>query len=106
MSNEGQPRGTTGARPIVTGENPSNYVFVDWDVESQGHLLSNSRTAPGRIALFCLDNGFDEFPFGPTCAFVLMRRADDAFDSSEFGGGSRESKVSVRWLNGSGGQGE
>ena len=61
MSNKGQPRRTTGARSIMTSENPSNDVFVDWDVESQGNLLSNSRTAPGGIALFCLDNGFDEF---------------------------------------------
>ena len=62
VSNEGQPGGTTGAsRSIVTGENPSNHVFVDWDVESQGNLLSNSRTAPGGIALLRLDNGFNEF---------------------------------------------
>ena len=45
----------------MTSENPSNYVFVDWDVESQGNLLSNSRTAPSAIALLCLDNGFNEF---------------------------------------------
>ena len=63
VSNEGQPGGTTGVlfRAIVTGENPSDNVFVDWDVESQGNLLSNSRTAPGGIALLCLDNGFNEF---------------------------------------------
>ena len=61
MSNKGQPRGTTGARPTVTSENPSNYVFVDWDVESQGNLLSNSQTAPSGIALLCFDNGFNEF---------------------------------------------
>ncbi len=52
-------------RPIVTGENPSNHVFVDWDVESQGDLLSTSRTAPGGIALLHLDNGFNEFFVGP-----------------------------------------
>src|SRR6186713_2132149 len=63
MPNEGQPGGPvrTSFRSIVIGENPSDNVFVDWDVESQGHLLSNSRTAPGRIALFCLDYGFNEF---------------------------------------------
>src|SRR5439155_16609341 len=28
-------------RSVVTGENPSNHVFVDGDVESQANLLSN-----------------------------------------------------------------
>ena len=67
MANEGQPGWTTGVlfRPIVAGENPSNNVFVDWDVESQGNLLSNSRTAPGGIALLHLDDGFNEFFVGP-----------------------------------------
>lgn len=70
MPNEGQPGGTTRPlfRPIVTGENPSDNVFVDWDVESQGNLLSNSRTAPGGIALLCLDNGFNEFFVGAVWA--------------------------------------
>jgi hypothetical protein len=44
----------------VTGENPSDNGFFDWDVESQGNLLSNSRTAPSGIALLCFDNGFNE----------------------------------------------
>jgi len=48
----------------VTGENPSNHVFVDGDVESQGHLLSDARAAPGGIALLHLDDGFDEFFVG------------------------------------------
>ena len=63
MSNEAEPGGPTGTllRPIVTGENPSDNVFVDRDVESQGNLPSNSRTAPGGITLFGLDDGFDEF---------------------------------------------
>src|SRR6266550_8807573 len=66
VSNEGQPGWTPGIlfRSVVTGENPSNHVFVDGDVESQGHLLSNSRTAPGGIALLHLDNGFQEFFVG------------------------------------------
>src|SRR5207244_11677425 len=66
MSNEGQPGWPPGVlfRSIVTGENPSNRVFVDGDVESQGNLLSNSRTAPGGIALLHLDNGFQEFFVG------------------------------------------
>ena len=67
VSNEGQPGWTTGVliRPIVDGENPSNNVFVDGDVESQGNLLSNSRTAPGWIALLHLDDSVDEFFAGP-----------------------------------------
>jgi hypothetical protein len=48
----------------VTGENPSNHVFVDGDVESQGNLLSNTRAAPSGIALLHLDDGFDEFFVG------------------------------------------
>ena len=67
VANEGQPGWTTGVlfRPIVAGENPSNNVFVDGDVESQGNLLSNSRTAPGGITLLHLDDGFNEFFVGP-----------------------------------------
>ena len=40
MSNESEPGGPirTLFRPIVTSENPSDNVFVDWDVESQGNL--------------------------------------------------------------------
>jgi hypothetical protein len=43
----------------MTGENPSDNVFVDWNVERQGNLLRNSRTAPGGIALLYLDNSFN-----------------------------------------------
>src|SRR5438270_647179 len=66
VSNEGQPRWTPGAlfRSVVTGKNPSNYVFFDGDVESQGQLLSDSRAAPGGIALLHLDDGFNEFLVG------------------------------------------
>jgi hypothetical protein len=48
VAKESQPRGTTGvlSRPVVMGENPSNHVFVDFDVEPQGDLLGDSRTAP------------------------------------------------------------
>ena len=49
VSNEGQPGRTASVRfgSVVAGENPSNNVFVDGDVERQGNLLSDSRTAPG-----------------------------------------------------------
>ena len=66
MSNEGQSGWPPGVlfRSVVTGENPSNHVFVDWDVKSQGNLLSDARTAPGGIVLLHLDNGFNEFFVG------------------------------------------
>ena len=66
VTKESQPRWTTRvlSRSVVTGENPSNHVFVDGDVESPGNLLRNSRTAPGGIALLRLDNGFNEFFVG------------------------------------------
>jgi len=35
----------------VMGENPSKHVFVDLDVERQGDLLGDSRTAPVGITL-------------------------------------------------------
>jgi hypothetical protein len=62
VSNEGEPGRSSGVmfRSIMAGENPSNNVFVEWDVESQGNLLSNAGTALGGIPMFCLDNGCDE----------------------------------------------
>ena len=77
MAQEGEPGWTVGVlfRPVVTGENPSNDVFVDWDVESQGDLLSNARAAPGGIAQLHLDDGLNEFlvrPFG-TGGSVTLR---------------------------------
>ena len=48
----------------MTGENPSNHVFVEGDGESQGNLLSDARTAPGGIALLHLDDGINEFSTG------------------------------------------
>ena len=40
------------SRPVVMGKNPANHVFVDWDVECQGDLLRDSRTAPVGITSF------------------------------------------------------
>ncbi len=67
VSDEGQPGGTTGVlfRAIVTGENSSDNVLIDLDVESQGNLLSNPWTAPVGITLLRLDNGFNKFFAGP-----------------------------------------
>ena len=66
VTNEGQPGWPPGGRfrSVVTGENPSNHVFVDGDGESQGNLLSDARTAPGGIALLHLDDGINEFSTG------------------------------------------
>src|SRR5712691_4515008 len=94
-------------RSVVTGENPSNHVFVDGDGESQGNLLSDARTAPGGIALLHLDDGINEFSPGSSGSGPppLLGREEAAIllSSSGPGGGARESKVSGRWRNGSGG---
>ena len=45
----------------MLGENPSNHVLVDWDVERQGQLLCDSRTAPVGITLLHFDDRMDEF---------------------------------------------
>src|SRR6266566_6965985 len=54
VAQESQPRGTTGvlSRSVVMGENPSNHVFVDLDVERQGDLLCDSRTTPVGLRCF------------------------------------------------------
>src|SRR5437660_1460735 len=59
---ESQPGGTTRvlSRPVALSENPANHVFVDLDVERQGDLLSDSRTAPVGIPLLHLDYRTDE----------------------------------------------
>jgi len=63
VAQERQPEGTTGglSRPVVMAENPANHVFVDWDVERQGDLLCDSRTAPIGIVLPHFDDRTDEF---------------------------------------------
>jgi hypothetical protein len=63
VSQESQPRRTIGvlSRPVVTGENPANHVFVDLDVERQGDLLGDARTAPAGIPLLHFDDRMDEF---------------------------------------------
>ena len=62
MPQESQPGRTTRVlcRPVVTGENPANDVFVDLDVERQGDLLCDSRTAPVGITLLHFDPQMDE----------------------------------------------
>src|SRR5215468_11937452 len=63
---ESQPGRTTRvmSRPVVTGENPANYVFVDLDVERQGDLLCDSRTAPMGITLLHFDDRMNELCAG------------------------------------------
>ena len=63
VAEESQPGETIGvlSRPVVTGENAANHVFVDLDVERQGHLLCDSRTAPVGITLLHFDDRTDEF---------------------------------------------
>src|SRR5262250_1372180 len=62
VAQERQPGGTAGvlSRQVVMGENSANYVFVDWDVERQGDLLSDSRTAPMGITLLHFDDRMNE----------------------------------------------
>ena len=43
------------------GENPSNNVFFDLDVERKGDLLCDSRTTPVRITLLHFDDCVNEF---------------------------------------------
>jgi hypothetical protein len=63
VAQERQPGGAIGApyRQVVMGENPPNHVFVDLDVERQGNLLCDSRTAPVGITLLHFDDRMDEF---------------------------------------------
>ncbi len=63
VAEESQPGGTIGvlAGLVVIGENPSNHVFVDLDVERQGEVLGDSRTAPVGITLLHFDDRMNEF---------------------------------------------
>ena len=71
---ESQPGRTTRvlSRPVVTSENPANYVFVDLDVERQSDLLGDSRTAPIGITLLHFDHQMDEFCAGSFRAGLPM----------------------------------
>jgi hypothetical protein len=63
VAQERQPGGTTRvlSRPIVTGENSPNHVFVDLNVERQGDLLCDSRRTPVGITLLHFDDRMNEF---------------------------------------------
>jgi len=66
VSNQGQPGRTASVRfgSAVAGENAPNKVLIDLDTERQGDLLRDSRRAPGWIAIFHLDHGFNQFVAG------------------------------------------
>src|ERR1700674_3689489 len=74
LAPESQPGGTTGvlSRQVVMGENPSTHIFVDLNVERQGHLLCDSRTTPVGITLLHFDDRMNEF-----LRSVLSGRASD-----------------------------
>src|SRR6202521_791629 len=74
VAQESQPGRTTGvlSRRVAMGENPSNHVFVDLNVERQGHLLCDSRTTPVGITLLHFDDRMNEF-----LRSVLSGRASD-----------------------------
>ena len=62
VSQERQPGGTAGvlSRQVVMGENPSHHIFVNWNAEHHGDLLSDSRTAPIGITLLHFDDRMNE----------------------------------------------
>src|SRR5450631_599884 len=63
VTEQSQPGRTSRvpARQVVMSENPSHHVFVDWDMERQGDLLRDSRTAPAGIAFLHFDDRTSEF---------------------------------------------
>jgi hypothetical protein len=66
VAQDSSPGWTIGIRVwlVVIGENPSNPVFIDWYVEGQGNLLSDSWAAPSGIEPLHLEDGFQEFLAG------------------------------------------
>ena len=76
VAQERQPGGAIEvlSRPVVMGENPSNHVFVDFDVERQGDLLGDSGTTPVGITLLRSDDCTDEF-----CAWSFRAGLPTAF---------------------------
>ena len=50
----------SGDRPVMQGQNPANHILINRSSESQVDLLGDTRTSPGRIALFHFDNGPDQ----------------------------------------------
>jgi hypothetical protein len=63
VTEESQPRRTAGVRfgEVRRGQDAPNDVLIDGDAERPSDLRSDSRAAPGRIALFGGDDGINEF---------------------------------------------
>ncbi len=79
VAQESQPGGTTGvlSRPVVMGENPSNNVFVNMDVERQGDVLGDSvRIACDTFACSRLCKGL-----AVSKASVQLRNGADELDA-------------------------
>ena len=60
VAEEGEPRGTARAGPVVFGEHPPDDVLVDIETESVRKLLRDAPAAEARIALFHRDDGGHE----------------------------------------------
>jgi len=106
VAQERQPGGAVGVlyRPVVTGENPANYVFVDLDVDRQGYLFVRFADSPSwdYVASF-------RSPNGRGLRWVLSDRASDggsvrtargAFACTWLCEGLGVSRVSERLRNG------
>ena len=63
MIEESQPGRPAGVRLglVMRGQDAPNDVFIDGDAERQSNLLSDSRAAPGGIALLGGENRVNEF---------------------------------------------
>jgi len=63
VAEKGEPGRTLRIRiwPVVSAQDPADYVFVDFNSESQGDLFGNARTAPGGILPLHGKHGVDEF---------------------------------------------
>jgi hypothetical protein len=68
------------------GQDASDSIFINGNAESQGKLLSDSRTTPGGIALFHVDNGVDEFfgrPLWAGSAHAFLREQHAVLSPSQ-----------------------
>jgi hypothetical protein len=62
VAEKGEPGRTLRIRiwPVVSAQDPADYVFVDFNSESQGDLFGNARTAPAGISPLHGNHGVDE----------------------------------------------
>src|SRR5262249_23727129 len=82
VTEEGQPGWTrrTRSRPVVLTQDTPDRVLVDFNPESQGNLLCDSRTSPTGIPSFHLHHGIDQFLGRPlrSGAPPVLRRKQQA----------------------------